>query len=300
MSFIRSNTLKLSAMAAATGIALMSTAVYAADPVSADPFNAHINIVSSSTCGIEVTPAPQNSFTAVLDVNVASGTTHYTTIPPKDQDGMLTIVKAIGGTSCDLNSGLNITARPMNSVAATNGSASNMAVGGGIVPAAFQMTYLKPYGSNGTNIAASQWQRIVRTGVNAPTATNKAFLDTTTELNALKGFGQGTWTPRAAEGDCKSGNGGLACFGWLTSNMTTDNEALNVGFDRRNVTDAGVWSTDLTVVSPGTATKVESMSIGFGGIMAAYPTDLNGTKDLSLVHDGSSGSLQYTVDITLV
>lgn len=298
MSFIRSNTLKLSAMAAATGIALMSTAVYAADQKSAEPFNAHINIESSSTCGIEVTPAPVNSFTAVLDVNVASGTTQYTTIPPKDQDGMLTIVKAVGGTSCDLNSGLSVASRPVNSVTASNASVSNMAIGNGIIPASFLMTYIKPVDGNGTAVPATQWTYHYKTA-DGSAGNVKPFLGTTTELSALKGYGAGTNTPRAAEGDCKS-DGGNACFGWLSANTVNDNEGLNRGFDKRYARPDGSEEVYLAVGSPSTATKVEAISIGFGGIIAAYPTDLNGIKDLSLVHDGSSGSLQYTVDITLV
>ncbi|WP_373226114.1 hypothetical protein [Enterobacter cloacae complex sp. ESBL7] len=296
MSFIRSNTLKLSAMAAATGIALMSTAVYAADPVSADPFTAHINIESSSTCGIEVTPPSVNSFQAVLDVNVASGTTHYTTMPPKNQPGMLTIVKAIGGASCDLNSGLSVVSRPTNTVSASNASVSNMALGSGVIPATIQPSQLLFKTAAGVAIPSNEWTYTL------PGATNPngaALMTTPVELTGVgSNGGPGTNYPYALVGTCGTAVGNIACFGTTTTYIGPNIAAR--GTDKRRTASDGTLSYLFVPVSPESAAKAAEVSIGFVGTIGAYPTDLNGIKDLSLVHDGSSGKLDVTVDITLV
>lgn len=299
MSFIRSNTLKLSAMAAATGLALMSTAVYAADPVSADPFNAHIDIVSSSTCGIEVTPAPVNSFQAVLDVNVASGTTHYTTIPAKNAGDMLTTVKSTGGTNCSLNTGLVVTSTPVNSVTANNGSMVNMRLGAGIIPASFKINNATFSDTAGADVT-TEWTR--KTGLNkrGDVYTPVSLTQQETEATSQTASGSPTNFATASAGTCGTGSGGIACFGYTNANGFGSPGQIASGSDQRVVTANGVYTMYLNPLDQSTAKKAVEAKIGFVGTIGAYPTDLNGTKDLSLVHDGSSGSLQYTVDITLV
>ncbi|MFZ5179121.1 hypothetical protein ACOY5X_22790, partial [Enterobacter kobei] len=285
-------------MAAATGIALMSTAVYAADPVSADPFTAHINIVSSSTCGIEVTPAPVNSFQAVLDVNVASGTTHYTTMPPKNQPDMLTIVKATGGASCDLNSGLNVITRPTNTMAANNGSNSNMALGSGLIAAGIGPSQLLLKTAAGDAIPSNEWKytRKSRGG-----GTSTTLLTTPVEATAITNDGgPGTNYPYSLVGTCGTAPGNIACFGTTATNFSTGTRFLTIPVDKRTAEADGTLIYNFEPVTPESAKKVAEVSIGFAGVIGAYPTDLNGIKDLSLVHDGSSGKLDVTVDITLV